>query len=128
VRGFGAALAALAVLLASAPSAAAGERLGVAWQPPRPRVGDVLWLHVKTVPDTATVEGSVAGRPLAFFPYAGGQAALVGFDLETKPGARARSHPVECAAPCRTAVRQQRRGTATRGPWAACARVQRHSG
>ena len=50
------------------------------------------------------------------------QHALVG------TGARARSHPVECAAPCRTAVRQQCRGTATRGLWAACARVQRHSG
>jgi len=86
-RATRAALAALALLLASAPPAAAGERLGVAWQPPRPRVGDVLWLHVKTVPDTATVEGSVAGRPLAFFPYAGGQAALVGLDLDMKPGA-----------------------------------------
>jgi murein DD-endopeptidase MepM/ murein hydrolase activator NlpD len=29
----------------------------------------------------------VAGRPLRFFPYGGGHAALVGFDLETKPGA-----------------------------------------
>jgi murein DD-endopeptidase MepM/ murein hydrolase activator NlpD len=33
-----------------------------------------------------TVEGSIGGRPLTFFPYAGGQAAIAGFDLEGKPG------------------------------------------
>jgi murein DD-endopeptidase MepM/ murein hydrolase activator NlpD len=34
----------------------------------------------------ATVEGSVQDRPLHFFPYADGQAAVVGFDVESKPG------------------------------------------
>src|SRR5207245_10281835 len=60
----------------------------VAWHPARPRVGDVAWLHVRNVPEAATVEGSVDGRSLTFFPYAGGQAALVGIDLEAKPGVR----------------------------------------
>jgi murein DD-endopeptidase MepM/ murein hydrolase activator NlpD len=32
------------------------------------------------------VEGSVQGRPLRFFPYADGHAAIVGFDLDIKPG------------------------------------------
>jgi murein DD-endopeptidase MepM/ murein hydrolase activator NlpD len=32
------------------------------------------------------MDGSVAGRPLFFFPYADGYAALVGADLEAKPG------------------------------------------
>jgi murein DD-endopeptidase MepM/ murein hydrolase activator NlpD len=67
--------------------AAAAERADVAWHPARPRVGDVAWLHVKSVPEGATVEGSLDGRPLTFFAYAGGHAALVGLDLELKPGA-----------------------------------------
>ena len=32
------------------------------------------------------MDGSVAGRPLFFFPYADGYAALIGIDLEAKPG------------------------------------------
>lgn len=87
MTGGRAALAA-ALLLVSALPATAHDRLGVAWHPARPRVGDVAWLHVKGVPDDATVEGSVGGRSLAFFPYAGGQAALVGLDLDTTPGAQ----------------------------------------
>ena len=88
MRGVPAALAA-ALLLLGAPPAPAGDRLGVVWHPARPRVGDVAWLHVKDVPDGASVEGSVGGRPLGFFPYAGGQAALVGLDLDLPPGAPA---------------------------------------
>ena len=37
----------------------------------------------------ATVEGSVQGRPLRFFQYADGHAAMVGFDLDVKPGPQA---------------------------------------
>ena len=37
---------------------------------------------MKNVPEGATVEGSLDGRPLTFFAYAGGHAALVGLDLE----------------------------------------------
>jgi murein DD-endopeptidase MepM/ murein hydrolase activator NlpD len=46
----------------------------------------VAWVHVADVTAAATVEGSVGGRPLKFFPYAGGQAAVAGFDLDLKPG------------------------------------------
>lgn len=52
-------------------------------------MGDVAWIHVRAIPDGAAVEGSVDGRPLAFFPYAGGQAALVGFDVDLPPGRQA---------------------------------------
>jgi len=72
-------------LLSSSSSAA--ERVGVAWHPSKPKLGDVAWLHVRDVPEGASVEGSLDGRPLRFFPCAGGQAALIGVDLETKPGA-----------------------------------------
>jgi len=68
----------------SAPAGAHGPR--VTWHPGQPRVGDVAWIHVRGIRDGATVEGSVDGRPLAFFPYAGGQAALVGFDVDLPPG------------------------------------------
>jgi murein DD-endopeptidase MepM/ murein hydrolase activator NlpD len=32
------------------------------------------------------VEGAAAGQPLRFFPHGAGQSALLGLDLETKPG------------------------------------------
>ena len=38
--------------------------------------------------DSATLEGSLGSQPLRFFPYAGGHAAVIGIDLETKPGAQ----------------------------------------
>jgi hypothetical protein len=81
-----AALLALA-LLPTVVRAADGR--AIRWHPARPRVGDVAWIHVGGVPATATVEGSVDGRPLTFFPYGGGHAALVGVDLDVKPG----THP-----------------------------------
>jgi Peptidase family M23 len=79
-------VAASLLLITTGPSAAA-EKAAVAWHPAKPRVGDVAWVLVKDVPDSATVEGSVDGRPLTFFPYAGGHAALFGIDLDMKPGA-----------------------------------------
>jgi murein DD-endopeptidase MepM/ murein hydrolase activator NlpD len=80
--------AALVALALAPPSAPAGEHaLGVVWHPSRLRLGDVAWLHVRGVAETASVEGSVGGRPLTFFAYGGGQVALAGIDLETKPGA-----------------------------------------
>jgi murein DD-endopeptidase MepM/ murein hydrolase activator NlpD len=75
------------VTLAGGAARAAGSG-GVVWHPKAPRVGDVAWLHVGDAPEGATVEGSVDGRPLTFFPYPGGHAALLGIDLETKPGVR----------------------------------------
>jgi hypothetical protein len=81
-------LAALGLLLAAeAPSSA--EKTAVTWHPAKPRIGDVAWVLVKDVLEGATVEGSVDGKPLAFFPFAGGHAALFGVDLDTKPGTHA---------------------------------------
>jgi hypothetical protein len=72
------------------PSAvAAAERLVISWHPAKPRVGDVALLQLRGASDAATIEGMVDGQPLVFFPYAGGHAALVGFDLEVKPGSKA---------------------------------------
>jgi hypothetical protein len=78
---------ALGLALVSGASGAA-ERAVVVWHPPKPRLGDLAWIHVRHVAESATVEGSVDGRPLSFFPYAGGHAALLGIDLEMKPGVR----------------------------------------
>jgi hypothetical protein len=78
-------LAAVGLLVAvQAPSAA--DKAVVTWHPAKPRIGDVAWVLVKDVLESATVEGSVDGKPLAFFPFAGGHAALFGIDLDTKPG------------------------------------------
>ena len=66
--------------------AEAAEPVHVAWHPSRPHPGDVVWVHVRGALDAATIEGALGPRPLAFFPYAGGQAAVVGIDLELKPG------------------------------------------
>ena len=73
-------------LLFTAQASAAAEKAAVAWHPSKPRVGDVAWILVQDVTDTGIVEGSVDGKPLTFFPYAGGYAALFGIDLDTKPG------------------------------------------
>jgi murein DD-endopeptidase MepM/ murein hydrolase activator NlpD len=75
------ALVALAVL-----SLAAEATLRVVFHPARLTVGEVGWVHVRGAGDSATVEGSVGDRSLTFFPYAGGHAALVGIDLETRAG------------------------------------------
>lgn len=75
-----------ALLLVLASSVAGADRLSVSWHPAKPRVGDVAFLQLRGAADGATIEGMVDGRPLVFFPYAGGHAALVGFDLEVKPG------------------------------------------
>ena len=81
-------LAALGLLFTTQASTAA-DKAAVTWHPANPRVGDVAWILVKDVDDTATVEGSVDGKPLMFFPYGGGYAALFGVDLQTKPGTHA---------------------------------------
>ena len=74
------------VLLFAAEVSTAADKAAVTWHPAKPRVGDVAWVLVKDVTDAGNVEGSVDGKPLTFFPYAGGQAALFGIDLDTKPG------------------------------------------
>ena len=76
------------LLLASLLSATADadDRLHVTWHPLRPKIGDVAWVHVRRVSDVAVVAGALGDRSLLFFPHGDGQAALVGVDLETKPG------------------------------------------
>jgi murein DD-endopeptidase MepM/ murein hydrolase activator NlpD len=74
-----------AALLLALPGWAA-ERPSVTWRPAKPRVGEVAWVHVQGAGDATTIEGALGSRSLAFFPYAGGQAAVVGIDLETRPG------------------------------------------
>jgi murein DD-endopeptidase MepM/ murein hydrolase activator NlpD len=83
-------LAALAgaVLLWVLPAAAA-DRPTVTWHPAKPHLGDVAWVLVQGPGSAASIEGSLGSRTLTFFPYAGGQAAVVGIDLESKPGAAA---------------------------------------
>ena len=80
-------LAALAgaALLLTLPARAA-ERPTVTWHPAKPRLGEVVWVHVQGAGDATTIEGALGSRSLAFFPYAGGQAAVVGIDLEARPG------------------------------------------
>jgi len=83
-----AAVALFAALVVAVPvTTLAAESLEVVWHPSRLALGSVGWTHVTSVSDTAMVEGAVAGRPLRFFAYAGGQAAVVGIDVETRPGA-----------------------------------------
>jgi hypothetical protein len=82
-----AAVAVAALLLALPPVAAAADRLIVTWHPRRPHPGDVAWVHVRGAPQTAVLEGSLGTGTLVFFPYASGHAAIVGMDLELKPGA-----------------------------------------
>jgi hypothetical protein len=80
-------LAALTVvILLLALAAGAAEQSTVTWHPARPHPGDIAWVHVRGTPDTASIEGSLGARTLTFFPYAGGQVAVVGIDLELKPG------------------------------------------
>ena len=81
------AAAALAGLLLALPLAApAAGHPAITWHPKRAHPGDVAWVHVRGVADGASLEGSLGPRSLVFFPYAGGQAAVVGVDLEIKPG------------------------------------------
>jgi murein DD-endopeptidase MepM/ murein hydrolase activator NlpD len=75
----------VALSVTAVPSVASSE-LRVVFHPTRPRAGDLAWVHVRGASDGADVEGSVAGQTLRFFPYAGGHAALMGIDLETKAG------------------------------------------
>jgi hypothetical protein len=76
------------LVLVPTSSGAADDKIAVAWSPSKPRLGDVTWLHVRNAGESAVVEGSVDGQPLRFFPYAGGHAAILGIDLEMKPGVR----------------------------------------
>jgi murein DD-endopeptidase MepM/ murein hydrolase activator NlpD len=70
-------------LFAAAP---AGAAVKVTVTPSAVRQGDVALVIVTGAASAPDMDGSVAGRPLFFFPYADGYAALIGIDLEAKPG------------------------------------------
>lgn len=68
-----------------APAAAVTDgpvRVTVA--PPSPQPGDVVLLEIGSAPSDVRAEWD--GRPLALFPTAHGVAALVGIDLDVRPG------------------------------------------
>ena len=81
-----AALVAVVLLLGLSSTVPAADHVKVTWHPSRVHPGDVAWVHLRNVPETTIVEGALGGRALRFFPYAGGQAAVVGVDVESKPG------------------------------------------
>jgi murein DD-endopeptidase MepM/ murein hydrolase activator NlpD len=72
-----------ALLLLGAATAEAWE---VRVAPPSPRQGDVAIVYVTGIRGARDVQGSLRDRPLHFFPYGEEYAALVGIDLEAKPG------------------------------------------
>lgn len=74
------------LLAALTANPAEADRLKVRWQPASPSQGDAALVFIAGLPDASTVEGSLGGRPLIFFPYGDGHAALAGIDLEAKPG------------------------------------------
>jgi Peptidase family M23 len=76
----------VALLLIQIPAAPAADRPSVTWHPAKLHAGDVAWVLVQGVAEGTSIEGSLGVRSLLFFPYASGQAAVVGVDLETKPG------------------------------------------
>jgi murein DD-endopeptidase MepM/ murein hydrolase activator NlpD len=77
---------ALSVVLAALLPAAAEPALEVRVVPAAPRQGDVAVVFVAGARGARELTGSLAGRPLAFFPYGEEHVALAGIDLETKPG------------------------------------------
>ncbi len=76
------------VFLVAADSGLAATAVAVTWRPTSPRIGDVAVVRVEGPGEGASVEGVVGGRSLEFFRDGHGYAALVGFDLDLKPGAQ----------------------------------------
>ena len=74
----------VAVLLGVVGPAAAAVKVTVT--PSVVRQGDVAVIVVTGATGAPDMAGSVGGRPLFFFPYADGYAALIGIDLEARPG------------------------------------------
>jgi len=74
---------ALLGLATPAPAVTEGPvRVTVA--PPGPQPGDVVLLHISGGPPDVRADWD--GRPLALFPTAHGVAALIGIDLDVRPG------------------------------------------
>lgn len=76
----------VAVLLVFVGAGPAGAAVKVTVTPSAVRQGDVALMVITGVGAAPEMDGSLAGRPLFFFPYADGYAALIGIDLEAKPG------------------------------------------
>jgi hypothetical protein len=73
--------------IASPPAVVAGGTSGsvrVSVTPPSPQPGDVVLVQVTGAPPE--VRGEWDGRPLALFPTGRGVAALIGIDLDVRPG------------------------------------------
>lgn len=82
------ALAALLLEPTAAVAVPPGRPPGLAVRitPTAPRQGDMVFILVTGAQGVRDVEGSLDGRPLTFFPYGEDWAALVGVDLEARPG------------------------------------------
>jgi murein DD-endopeptidase MepM/ murein hydrolase activator NlpD len=74
----------LALLGLGPRAATVADSTRVSVAPPSPQPGDVVLLQVTGAPPDARVEWD--GRALALFPTPGGLAALVGIDLDVRPG------------------------------------------
>jgi murein DD-endopeptidase MepM/ murein hydrolase activator NlpD len=75
----------LDVALVVGPDAGAAA-VKVTVTPSAVRQGDVALIAVTGAASAPEMDGSLAGRPLFFFPNADGYAALIGIDLEARPG------------------------------------------
>jgi hypothetical protein len=74
-----------ALLGLATPAAAATEGpVRVTMAPPSPQPGDVVLLQISGGPPDVRADWD--GRPLALFPTAHGVAALIGIDLDVRPG------------------------------------------
>jgi murein DD-endopeptidase MepM/ murein hydrolase activator NlpD len=76
------ALGAVLLLLTAAPASALELRV----VPPSPGQGEVAVVFLSGTRGARQVEGSLAGRPLHFFPLGEEHAALAGIDLEARSG------------------------------------------
>jgi murein DD-endopeptidase MepM/ murein hydrolase activator NlpD len=76
----------VAVLLVFVGGGPVWAAVKVTVTPSAVRQGDVAFMVVTGAAAAPEIDGSLAGRPLFFFPYGDGYAALIGIDLEAKPG------------------------------------------
>jgi murein DD-endopeptidase MepM/ murein hydrolase activator NlpD len=76
----------VAVLVVGFVAGPAGATVKVTVTPSVVRQGDVAFMMITGVGAVPEMDGSLAGLRLIFFPYADGYAALIGIDLEAKPG------------------------------------------
>jgi murein DD-endopeptidase MepM/ murein hydrolase activator NlpD len=87
----------------------------VAFEPARPRGGDVVLVRVRGVPRLATVEVVVDGHPLGTFAAGDEHVALLGLDMDAPAGAR----------PWVTTIEARGRTTRLEGRLAVAARTYR---